>query len=122
MIKQLLKFEEIETEAKTKKFNVYSTHSGDFLGIKPSVKKEKNYDLAIFPAFFGLVVGTGFYRLLRKHSDDNGNDGNNHSGLEELVPKIEVEPKILRIDPYLGHQMGRVGFMRPEYHIKRNEK
>lgn len=31
-MKQLLRFEEIETTGKTKCFNVFSTHSGDFLG------------------------------------------------------------------------------------------
>jgi len=32
MNKQLLRFEELEQTGKTKRFNVYSTHSGDYLG------------------------------------------------------------------------------------------
>lgn len=32
-MKTMLRFEEIETTGKTKKFNVYSTHSEDFLGV-----------------------------------------------------------------------------------------
>ena len=32
-MKQLLRFEELEQTGKTKRFNVYSTHSGDFLGL-----------------------------------------------------------------------------------------
>ena len=32
-MKDFLRFEQLETTGKTKKFNVYSTHSDDFLGI-----------------------------------------------------------------------------------------
>lgn len=32
-MKQLLRFEELEQTGKTKRFKVYSNHSGDFLGI-----------------------------------------------------------------------------------------
>ena len=32
-MKQLLRFEEISTVSKTKRFKVYSTHSNDYLGL-----------------------------------------------------------------------------------------
>lgn len=32
-MKELLRFEELKQEGKTKRFHVYSTHSGDYLGL-----------------------------------------------------------------------------------------